>query len=122
MNLENMKEIAKRAAIEHFSNPEMLDEVCTPDFTAHFLWGDEIGSTKDAITMLKQYIAHPKVVIHDCFAENDRVTIRFSATFSNQIGAEVTRNEISILRFEGEKIAEWWAAFDRNVEEGFWGA
>ncbi len=30
---------------------------------------------------------------------------------------EATRNKISNLRFEGEKKAEWWAAFDRQNEK-----
>jgi hypothetical protein len=120
MNTENIKEIAKKTALEFLRNPEMLHEVCTPDFTAYHLWGDKIEGIESAIAMLKQLTYPPRVVIHDCFAEGDRVAIRFSVYFSNESGEEMARNEISILRFEEDKIAEWWVAFDRKIEEEFW--
>ncbi|MCK5569244.1 MAG: hypothetical protein KAJ15_05970 [Spirochaetes bacterium] len=56
-------------------------------------------------------------MIDDCFAESNKVVMRFLAFFPLEKGGEVIRNEISILRFEGEKIAEWWVAFDRQCEK-----
>ena len=43
--------------------------------------------------------------------------MRFRVFYPLEAGGEVIRNEISILRFEDEKIAEWWAAFDRQSEK-----
>ena len=60
---------------------------------------------------------NPRVVIDDCFAEGDKVVLRFRAFFPIGTGGKVTRDEISILPFEGDKIAERWAAFDRLSEK-----
>ncbi len=56
-------------------------------------------------------------MIDDCFAESNKVVMRFRAFFPFEKGREVIRNEIAIVRFEGEKIADWWVAFDRQIEK-----
>jgi hypothetical protein len=117
MDTSKIKEIAKRAAVEHFSNPDVLKELCTPDMSAQFCWGSDFEGREEIIALLKKYVSDPRVVIDDCFGEHDRVVMRFRAVFPLEEGKEVIRNEISILRFEGEKNAEWWAAFDRQYEE-----
>ena len=125
MEISRIKELAIRAATEHFNNPDSINQLCTPGFAVHFSWGDEVNGTKDVVALLEKYRSDPRVVIDDCIAEGDKVVLRFRAIFPLDGGGEVVRNEISILRFEGEKIAEWWAAFDRlseGISEGWPGA
>ncbi len=117
METDIIKEVAKRVAVEHFNNPDIIKELCTPDFTIHFSWGDEFKGREEVIALLQEYKSNPRVVIDDCFAENNKVVIRFRAFFPFEDGGEVIRNEIAIVRFEGEKIADWWAAFDRQIEK-----
>lgn len=117
METSKIKEIAIRAAIEHFSKPNIIKEMCTPDFKVHFSWGAEFKGIDEIMALLEKNVSDPRVLIDDCFAEDDRVVMRFRAVFPLEGGGEAVRNEISILRFEGEKIAEWWAAFDRQSEE-----
>jgi hypothetical protein len=119
MDTSRIKEIAKKTVIGLFSNPDILKDLCTPDFSAHHSWGDEYKGVDQVIALLTKYELNPrvKVLIDDCFAENNKVAIRFRAIFPLEIGKEVIRNEIAIVRFQGEKIAEWWAAFDRQSEE-----
>ena len=117
MGTEIIKEIAKRVSIEHFNNPDIIKELCTSDFTLHLSWGAEFKGSSEVIALLQENKSNPRVVIDDCFAENDKVVIRFRAFFPLEEGGEIMRDEISIARFEGEKIAEWWAAFDRQSEK-----
>jgi hypothetical protein len=119
MDTSRIKEIAKKTVIEHFSNPDILKDLCTPDFSVHFSWGDDIKGVEQTIAMLKEFGLNPrvKVLIDDCFAEDNKVVLRFRVIFPLEGSKEVIRNEISIIRFQGEKIAEWWAAFDRQSEK-----
>ena len=120
MNKSEIKDIGTKVMIEHFDNPEILSEYCTPDFIAHWSWGGQ-NSLEEVIYWLKktkeEMIGNTRVVIDDCFADGEKVAIRFRAFFPHQSGGEVMRNEISILRFEGNKCAECWVAFDRGFEE-----
>ena len=122
MGTDIIKEVAKRVAVEHFNNPNIIKELCTSDFTVHFSWGAEFKGNEKVIALLQEYKSNPRVVIDECFAESNKVVIRFRAFFQLEEGGEVIRNEIAIARFEGEKIAEWWAAFDRQSEkeQGGW--
>ena len=117
METDIIKEVAKRVAVEHFNNPDIIKELCTPDFTVHFSWGAEFKGSEEVVALLQEYKANPRVVIDDCFAESNKVVMRFRAFFQLKEDREVTRNEIAIARFEGKKIAEWWAAFDRQSEK-----
>ena len=114
---ETIEEIAKRAAAEHFSNPDVLRELCTPGFAARFCWGAEFHGIEECVKVLKASTRHPRVVIDDCFSTNDRVVVRFRAFFSVKKNKEIERNEISILCFEDGRISEWWVAFDRQFEK-----
>lgn len=122
MGTDIIKKIAKRVAVEHFNNPDIIKELCTSDFTVHFSWGDEFKGSEEVIALLQEYKSNPRVSIDDCFAESNKVVLRFRAFFPLETDGEVIRNEIAIARFEGEKIAEWWAALDRQSEkeQGGW--
>jgi hypothetical protein len=37
-----IKEIARMAAVEHFNNPDILRDLCIPDFLVHFSWDLQI--------------------------------------------------------------------------------
>ena len=85
---------------------------------AHHSWGAEYQGINDIKELLKKIKSNPQITINDCFAENDRVAVRFQAAFSLDSGkSKVIRNEIAILRFEGDKMAEWWGAYDRLIEQ-----
>lgn len=118
MDAGKIKGIARRIVTAIFGNPDALKELCTPDSIARHSWGAEFKGIDDIIALLKKNVSNPRIVIDDCFAENDRVAVRFRAIFppEGEIGG-VVRNEIAILRFEGEKMAEWWGAYDRKSEE-----
>jgi hypothetical protein len=117
MEIDIIKEVAKRVAVEHFNNPNVITELCTPDFIVHFSWGAEFKGNKEVVALLQEYKSNPRVVIDDCFAESNKVVMRFRAFFPLEEGGKVIRNEIAIARFEGDRIAEWWAAFDRQIEK-----
>ena len=119
MDTGKTKVIAKRMTSDVFSNPDVIKELCTPGFTAHHLYSSRENNAEEMIAVLKNRKRDSRVVIDDCFAEDDRVAVRFRAflTFPLEGGGEIVRNEISILRFEGEKIAEWWGAYDRQSEK-----
>ena len=76
----------------------------------------EFKGTGEVIDLIEKNKSNPRVVIDDCFAESNKVVMRFRAFFPLEDDGEVIRNEIVTLWFEGEKIAEWWAAFDRQTE------
>lgn len=119
MDTSRIKEIAKKAEIGLFTNPDILKDLCTPDISVHFSWGDEYKGVDQVIALLTKYELNPrvKVLIDDCFAENNKVVLRVRSIFPLEDGREVIKNEISIHRFQGEKIAESWVAFDRQSVE-----
>ncbi len=118
MDTSNIKAIAKRIVTALFSNPDALRELCTQDSIARHSYGTEFKGIEAIIALMKKHVSNPRIVIDDCFAENDRVAVRFRAAFPLKgDSGDVVRNEIAILRFEGEKMAEWWGAYDRQSEQ-----
>lgn len=115
MDAIKTKEISSRLVTELFRNPDIIGELCTVDFKAHHLYGDDYMGP-EIIAVLKKNVSDPRIDIEDCFTDGKRVAVRFRASFPHN-GGKVVRNEIAILRFEGEKVAEWWGAYDRKSEE-----
>jgi hypothetical protein len=119
MDTGKTKLLAKRLVSEIFSNPDVIKELCTPSFIAHHLYSPRVVKAKELIPVLKKHFKGGlRVVIDDCFAEDDRVAVRFRVFFTPlEGGGEIVRNEIAILRFKGEKVEEWWGAYDRQSEK-----
>ena len=119
MGQSTVKEIAQLAAIKHFNDPGILKDLCTSEFKAHLLWDFHSEGLQNTINFLLEHQAPAKtrVIIDDCFAEGHKVAVRFRAFFPTNTGGEVVRDEIAILHFSGNKISEWWGAFDRQYEK-----
>ena len=115
MDATKIKEISKKLVTELFRNPDIISELCTANFTAHHLFGGDYTGP-EIISVLKKNISDPRMDIDDCFTDGERVAVRFRAAFPHDAG-EVVRNEIAIIRFKGDKVAEWWGAYDRKSEE-----
>lgn len=74
------KDIVLRFVEEHFNPPEFAMELCTPDLTVHWAWGVEtVGASQVAATLkdLLMVFSDLLVEIEDCFAEGDKVAVRF---------------------------------------------
>ncbi|MEK6276785.1 MAG: ester cyclase [Actinomycetota bacterium] len=124
MSRENI-EASRRVIEEGFSggNLDVVDEVCSDDFTSH----DPIAGEQDAegvkqsMSGYREAFPDLEVTIEDIFAAGDKVVIRWTAigTFENEFMGQQPTGErgnpvegIAIDRFEDGKIAETWAQWD----------
>jgi hypothetical protein len=120
MDTNKLKEIGTRVMVEHFDNPDILNECCIPEVIVHWSWGEQ--STAEEVILwlknrIKENLGATRIVVDDCFAEGDKVAIRYRTFFPHKAGGDIMRDENAIMCFQGERIAEVWVAFDRRFEE-----
>lgn len=115
MNIAELKEAAEAIIMAAFTDVESLRTMCKDDVVARHVFGTEFKGIDTLVSLMKPFPSGARVIIDDCFAENDRVAARFKVFFSSG-GYKKVRNEIAILRFENGKMAEIWGAYDRLYE------
>jgi len=116
MTMQKAKDTVFRLVVEHFANPKLIGELCTPGFTVHWAWGMQTEGAAEVESLLAG-MQTCRVEVDDIFAEGDRVAVRFRVLFLHELsGKEISRNEIAIFVFDGERIAEAWIYFDRQFE------
>ncbi|WP_082682138.1 ester cyclase [Haloferax profundi] len=103
-------------------NPDVIDEYSTDDFVMHDPMGDRgLEGSKEMVQAVLDGTPDLEFTVDDLFAAGDRATIRYTLEGTNEspsyLTDEPTGNHwrssgISIYRFEGDKIAEQWDAFD----------
>lgn len=103
-------------------DPDSMEEVCTDDFVMHDPMGDRgLDGSKEMVREVLDGTPDLEFTVDDLFAAGDRATIRYTLEGTNEspsyLTDEPTGNHwkssgISIYRFEGDKIAEQWDAFD----------
>ncbi|KAB1187108.1 MULTISPECIES: ester cyclase [Haloferax] len=103
-------------------NPEAFDEIATKDFVMHDTMGDhDLDEAKKMMQEALDGTPDLEFTIEGMFAAGDQVAVRYTLEGTNEapsyLTTEPTGNHwkssgISIYRFEGDKIAEQWDAFD----------
>jgi len=126
MSTEQNKAKERRLVAEALNkgNLAVVDECLAPDFVYHGPGGAEVKGTKG----YKQFLAglraaYPDihVTIENILAEGDLVATRTKCTFTftgegsgiTPTGRKVTLTGSILDRFEGDKLAETWEAYDR---------
>jgi predicted ester cyclase len=115
LNPDEMKTFVRRHFEEFVNNQraEVIRENMTPDFLDHDGPGNrEVGIAEDEQMMLGMYERMPgiKVTIEDMVAEGDRVVCRNVWRWNDENGNAMAFRGFVEWRFEGDKIAERWAA------------
>ncbi|KAB1197674.1 MULTISPECIES: ester cyclase [Haloferax] len=103
-------------------DPAAFDEMATEDYAMHDPMGDhDLEGFKGIVQAALDGAPDLEFTIDDMFAAGDRVAVRYTLEGTNEapsyLTTEPTGNHwrssgISIYRFEGDKIAEQWDAFD----------
>ena len=92
----------------------MADQLFTADFLHHRVpEGTPRGpeGQKQFVASVRGYFPDLTFAIQDAIAENDRVSARWSARFTDKHGQVIEYPGVDILRFRGDKIAELWSFF-----------
>lgn len=124
MTLEQNKAIVRRFVDEIFvqGNKDAVDELLAEDFVPH-TWpytGDGRADLKRAIERVGGSLADIHFTIDDLIAEDDRVTVRLTASarqVADFMGIPSSNRtyeigEIHIFRIRDGKVVEHWHQFD----------
>lgn len=121
MSVEENKALTTRF-IEEFinkNNPAVANEIFAEDFVNHspqFEVAPDIEGLIQMIALLHEGFPDLRLTIEDIIAENDKVVVctKTTGTFSREfLGMQPTNKsinsfQISILRFEKQKVKERW--------------
>jgi hypothetical protein len=107
------EQTARRLMLEHFRNPEIIYELCTDDLMVHWASGEQTSPASELVRELTPS-SDPRVEIDDCFACGDKAGMRFRVLLDHPSGEHIIKDELLMFRFEGERIAEIWAYWDRS--------
>jgi predicted ester cyclase len=100
-------------------NASVVDEILTDNFVDHRPIS-QFGATRDGHKHMATdwHTAFPdmKLTIEDVIIEGDKLVGRYSGRGTHRgvfagipaTGATVTFTEIDVIRFDGDRIAEWW--------------
>lgn len=102
---------------------EAIDAVHADDFVGHDpVRGDHpLEGSRELIATYREALPDLEMTVEDVFAADDKVVVRWSATgtFEHEIMGQSPTGErgervggITILRFEGGRIAEAWTQWD----------
>ena len=119
---EENKALALRSW-EASNNPDIIDEVYTPDLVWHEPDQDIRGSeeAKQFLSMYQTAFPDLNATVEDVIAEGDKVVTRWTVRGTHQgeieefgppTGKQVELQGISIHRIEGGKIVEEWNRYD----------
>jgi steroid delta-isomerase-like uncharacterized protein len=116
ISLEEMKTIAKRFAIEPWSNGnlDVFDEVCSPDYRLNIGDGASVQDLKNAVENFRRAVPDLKIEIHKMIAEGDLVAYQWTMRGTHlgplydqpPTGKAITSSGITIVRFADGKIVE----------------
>jgi steroid delta-isomerase-like uncharacterized protein len=120
---EENKALARRSwEIVNQHNPDLIDEMYTPDFVWHEPDQDIQGSeeAKQFVSTFFEAFPDLNVTVEDEIAEDDKIVTRWTIRGTHQgelMGIAPTEKPIelkgiTIHRFEGDKIAEEWERYD----------
>jgi predicted ester cyclase len=119
-----LKAIARKYHDEAWNerNPAAIDDYSTDDFVMHDPMGDhDLDASKAMVQTVLDGTPDLEFTAEDVFASGDRIAIRYVLEGTNEAPSYLTEEPtgnhwrssgISIYRFEGDKIAEQWDAFD----------
>jgi predicted ester cyclase len=104
-------------------NPDVLDEVYTPDAVWHLPDRDLKGieEFKQYVSMTKTAFPDLNVTVEDEIAEGEKVVERYTVRGTHQgeteemgppTGRQMEGKGITISRIEGGKVVEAWQAYD----------
>jgi predicted ester cyclase len=128
MSTEQNKAIARRIFDEVESNLRMdvIDDYFATDYVGHYpgrqIQG--IDGLKEWKTMLAAAHTDHHVTVQDILAEGDKVVVRWSSVGTlteaivehgappSVVGKQTTNTGITIMRFAGDKVAEYWQEHD----------
>jgi predicted ester cyclase len=103
-------------------DPAAFVEYSTDDFVMHDPMGDhDLAAAQEMVQAVLDGTSDLEFTAEDMFATGDRVTVRYVLEGTNDAPSYLTEEPtgnywrssgISIYRFEGDKVAEQWDAFD----------
>ena len=119
---EENKALARRSW-EAPNNPDILDEVYTPDLVWHDPDQDIRGleEAKQFVSMYQTAFPDLNATVEDVIAEGDKVVTRVTLRGTHQgeieefgppTGRQIESKGITISRIEGGKIVEDWDSYD----------
>ncbi|HEY7537833.1 MAG TPA: ester cyclase [Gaiellaceae bacterium] len=118
------KEIVRRATEEPWRNPDVLDELVSPDYVAHDPAVPEpvrgIEGAKEQINMYRSAFEGAQITVSEQIGEGDLVATRWEGRgrHTGEImgvaptGRDVVVSGITLSRVEGGKIVEEWSNWD----------
>jgi steroid delta-isomerase-like uncharacterized protein len=120
---EENKALARRSwEIVNQHNPDLIDEMYTPDFVWHEPDQDIQGSeeAKQFVSTFLEAFPDLKVSVEDEIAEGDKVVTRWIIRGTHQgelmriapTDKQIELKGITIHRIEGDKIVEEWERYD----------
>ena len=120
---EENKALGRRSwEIINQHNPDLIDEMYTPDFVWHEPNQDIHGSeeAKQFVGTFLEAFPDLQVTVEDEIAQGDKVVTRWTISGTHQgelMGIAPTEKQIelkgiTIHRFEGDRIAEEWERYD----------
>jgi predicted ester cyclase len=127
LSLQQMKQIV-RSHFEDFVNKKnagVIRKNMTPNFYDHDGPGGKPADVDgDEQMMMSMYKAMPDLhlTIEEMIAEGDRVVCRNIWRWTDATGRKMQFHGFVLWRFEGEKIAERWAAVTPPSEGNPWAA
>ncbi|WP_416838210.1 ester cyclase [Haloferax sp. DFSO52] len=103
-------------------DPAAFDEIATDDFVMRDPMGDrDLDGAREMIQAVLDGTPDLEFAIEDMFAAGDRIAVRYTLEGTNEAPSFLTKEPtgnhwrssgITIYRFEGDKVAEQWDAFD----------
>jgi steroid delta-isomerase-like uncharacterized protein len=104
-------------------NLDVIDELCTADFTDHdpVMGEQDLDAVKETVATYRASFPDLELKVEDVFGSGDKVCARWVAngTFENEMMGQAPTGEkgdpidgIAIDRFEGGKIAESWGQWN----------
>jgi predicted ester cyclase len=114
---EKNKDLVRRSW-EATDNPDILDDVYTPDAVWHLPDQDIQGveEFKQYLSMYKNAFQNLNVTVEDEIAEGDKAVTRYTLRGTQQghlpTGRHIEQKGMSISRIEGGRIVEEWQAYD----------
>jgi SnoaL-like protein len=123
--LEQPREVTLRAARERVlarylaawqgeADLDTIDELVTDEYVGHMGLGNRgLAELKRDIAAYRQSARNVRFSIHHRFGEGDYLATRVSVRATGANGEALTAAGLNISRWEGDRLAEEWAVWER---------
>jgi len=102
------------AAWQGEADLDTIDEIVTNDFIGHMGFGSRgLAELKRDIAAYRQSARDVRFSIHHRFGEGDYIATRVSVRATGPTGEALSAAGLNISRWEGDRLAEEWAVWER---------